>query len=100
MKREERNEYNYIRRYEKQFELSYGTTLTIRTDGSITTELVTEVPAQDTARDYIVQKNDSLSKIAARELGDQNRWIDIYNHNLNKLRDPNALPVGTRLVLP
>lgn len=34
MKREERNEYNYIRRYEKQFELSYGTTLTIRTDGS------------------------------------------------------------------
>ena len=33
MKREERNEYNYIRRYEK-FELSYGTTLTIRTDGS------------------------------------------------------------------
>ena len=36
--------------------------LTIRTDGSITTELVTEVPAQDTARDYIVQKNDSLSK--------------------------------------
>ena len=31
MKRAERNEYNYIRRYEKQFELSYGTTLTIRT---------------------------------------------------------------------
>ena len=24
MKRAERNEYNYIRRYEKQFELSYG----------------------------------------------------------------------------
>ena len=54
--------------------------LTIRTDGSITTELVTEVPAQDTAQDYIVQKNDSLSKIAARELGDQNRWIDIYEN--------------------
>lgn len=34
MKRTERNEYNYIRKYEKQFELSYGTTLTIRTDGS------------------------------------------------------------------
>ena len=34
MKREERNEFNYIRRYEKQFDLSYGTTLTIRTDGS------------------------------------------------------------------
>ena len=34
MKRAERNEYNYIRRYEKQFDLTYGTTLTIRTDGS------------------------------------------------------------------
>ena len=33
MKREERNEFNYIKRYEKQFNLSYGTTLTIRTDG-------------------------------------------------------------------
>ena len=34
MKRAERNEFNYIRRYEKQFDLGYGTTLTIRTDGS------------------------------------------------------------------
>jgi len=34
MKRAERNEYNYIKRYEKQFDLGYGTTLTIRTDGS------------------------------------------------------------------
>jgi hypothetical protein len=33
MKREERNEINYIKRYEKQFDLGYGTTLTIRTDG-------------------------------------------------------------------
>ena len=32
MTRAERNEYNYIRRYEKQFELGYGTTLTIRTE--------------------------------------------------------------------
>ena len=30
MKRAERNEYNYIKRYEKQFDLSYGTTLTIQ----------------------------------------------------------------------
>ena len=34
MKREERNEFIYIRRYEKQFDLTYGTTLTIRTNGS------------------------------------------------------------------
>lgn len=35
MKRAERNEFNYIRRYEKELGLlSYGTTLTIRTNGS------------------------------------------------------------------
>lgn len=34
MKREERNEFNYIKRSLKGFTLGHGTTLTIRTDGS------------------------------------------------------------------
>jgi hypothetical protein len=34
MKRDERNEFNYIRRNVKGYPLSYGTTLTIRTDAS------------------------------------------------------------------
>ena len=34
MKCEERNEFNYIKRSLKGFTLGYGTTLTIRTDGS------------------------------------------------------------------
>ena len=34
MKRAERSEYTYIKNYEKQFDLGYGTTLTIRTNGS------------------------------------------------------------------
>ena len=34
MTRAEYNEFRYIRSYEKQFALGYGTTLTIRTDGS------------------------------------------------------------------
>lgn len=34
MKREERNEFNYIKRILKNRSLGYGTTLTIRTDGS------------------------------------------------------------------
>ena len=34
MKRIERNEFNYIRKSLRQFTLGYGTTLTIRTDGS------------------------------------------------------------------
>lgn len=34
MKRAERSEYTYIKNYEKQFKFGYGTTLTIRTNGS------------------------------------------------------------------
>ena len=34
MKREERNEFNYIKRSLRGFTLGHGTTLTIRTDGS------------------------------------------------------------------
>ena len=34
MKRAERSEYTYIKNYERQFDLGYGTTLTIRTNGS------------------------------------------------------------------
>ena len=35
MTRTERSEFCYIRRYEKQFDLGPGTTLTIRTNGSV-----------------------------------------------------------------
>lgn len=34
MKREERNEFNYIKKSMRGFTLGHGTTLTIRTDGS------------------------------------------------------------------
>lgn len=74
--------------------------LTIRTDGTIVSELVSEVPAMGTAREYVVQKNDSLSRIAKRELGSYDRWIDIYNNNLDKIRDANVLKPGMRLLIP
>lgn len=74
--------------------------MTIKTDGTIVTELVTEVPVTDMARDYTVQKNDTLSRIAKRELGSYDRWIDIYHNNLDKLADANVLPVGLQLVIP
>ena len=44
--------------------------VTIKTDGSIVTELVTEVPASSSAGSaYTVQKGDSLNRIAKRMLG-------------------------------
>lgn len=74
--------------------------MTIKPNGEITSELVTEVPAAGTVRDYVVQKNDSLSRIAKRELGSYDRWLELYNNNLDKIKNPNILPVGTHLVIP
>lgn len=74
--------------------------LTISPDGSIRTELVSEVKAADMAREYTVRENDSLSRIAKRELGDYSRWTRIYNSNLDKIKDKDVLPVGLKLVIP
>ena len=43
--------------------------MTIHTDGTISTELISEVVPSEVNRTYTVQKNDSLSRIAKRELG-------------------------------
>lgn len=47
---------------------------------------------------YVVQKGDSLSRIASRELGNLNRWPEIADINL--LKSPYILFVGQRLYLP
>lgn len=75
--------------------------LTIRPDGTIVNEKVTEVPASaSVGKTYTVQKGDSLSRIAKRELGSYNRWAEIYNANLNVIRDPNLLRTGMVLTIP
>lgn len=47
---------------------------------------------------YAVRSGDSLWKIAARELGNGERWRDIAK--LNPKVDPNRLHVGQRIALP
>lgn len=47
---------------------------------------------------YTVKSGDTLSAIAARELGDPNRWQEIAD--LNGIQDPRALRVGQVLQLP
>ena len=74
--------------------------LTISADGSIRAELVSEVPAADLDREYTVQEHDSLSRIAKRELGSYNRWIDIYNSNLDKIKNADVIPAGLNIVIP
>lgn len=74
--------------------------LTLHTDGTISSELVSQVPAGAGTSAYTVKNGDSLSRIAKRELGSYDRWRDIYEANRDKIRDPNVLAVGIQLVIP
>jgi len=47
---------------------------------------------------YVVHGGDVLAAIAARELGDFRRWIEIAT--LNDIRDPRAIRIGDVLLLP
>lgn len=49
-------------------------------------------------RTYTVRAGDTLSRIAARELGSASRWPELAK--LNALRDPNLVRVGQVLRLP
>ncbi len=49
---------------------------------------------------YEVQPGDSLSKIAKEKLGDMKRWPEIFEANKDKIKDPNLIQVGQKLVIP
>jgi len=51
-------------------------------------------------KQYVVRDGDSLWRIAAEQLGDGNRYIDIAKLNADILNDQDSLDVGMRLKLP
>lgn len=53
-----------------------------------------------TTREYIVQKNDSLWKIAQKELGSGHRWKYLFELNKNTVKNPNRLRAGQKLIIP
>jgi len=58
----------------------------------------TTKPASGT---YTVQSGDTLSRIAAKTLGDSKRWKEIYEANRDTLgNDPSALEVGQSIKIP
>ena len=50
--------------------------------------------------EYVVQVNDSLWKIAEKELGNGHRWKNIYELNRDKIKNPNKLKKGMKIVIP
>ena len=56
-------------------------------------------PSPD-SRTYVVRAGDTLSGIARAELGDVERWRELWALNKTRFPDPNLIEVGDPVVLP
>ena len=65
--------------------------------GSSSTAPAPDAPA---SRTYVVQKGDSLSKIAKHEYGDANQWKAIFEANRDTIKDPDLIYPGQTLRIP
>jgi len=50
--------------------------------------------------DYIVQPGDTLERIAEKWLGGASEWQHLYQANRNRIKDPNVIKPGLKLVIP
>jgi nucleoid-associated protein YgaU len=57
-------------------------------------------PGAPTIRDYTIQSGDSLSKIARHFYGNPNDWQKIYEANKDKIKDPNMIYPGQKIIIP
>jgi nucleoid-associated protein YgaU len=57
-------------------------------------------PEPKTQRDYVIQSGDSLSKIAKRFYGNATDWQKIYQANRDKIKDPNLIYPGQKIIIP
>jgi len=56
--------------------------------------------AQPAAKTYTVKSGDTLWQIAQKNLGKGGRYMEIFNLNTDKLKDPNLIYPGQVLTLP
>ena len=73
----------------------YGTTIKRYLKGGLATA-VTDTKA----RRVTVKKGDTLSGIAQRELGDTNRWKELWKLNQSRFPNPHLIEVGDEVILP
>ena len=66
----------------------------------VSSKLKMEVDRSVPGTDYIVQKGDTLSRIAKKQYKDGNLWYIIYSENKSLLKNANRLVPGTKLHLP
>ena len=53
-----------------------------------------------TTRTYVVQKGDSLSKIAKEIYGNASDWRKIFDANRDRIDDPDLIQPGWTLTIP
>jgi len=51
-------------------------------------------------KEYIIKKGDSLWKIAKEELGSGHRWKYLYELNKDRIKNPNELKAGQKIIIP
>jgi len=51
-------------------------------------------------REYLVQEGDTLSGIAERELGSWHRWEYLYELNKDRIKHPDKLKPGQKIIIP
>jgi len=51
-------------------------------------------------KEYIIKKGDSFWKIAEKELGSGHRWKYLYELNKDRIKNPNKLKVGQKIIIP
>jgi nucleoid-associated protein YgaU len=56
--------------------------------------------ATPAVKTYVVQKGDSLSKIAKDEYGNANAWQKIYEANRDIIKNPDLIYPGQTLKIP
>jgi tetratricopeptide (TPR) repeat protein len=57
-------------------------------------------PALPAMQEYVVQRGDTLSSIAAKVYRDPNKWRVIYDANRSALSSPESVKVGQTLLIP
>ncbi len=73
-----------------------STTSTTSKDANTDT-LNTTATSENPTIIYVVKPGDTLTSIAAEQLGDKNYWKQIYNSNKSSISDPNLIYIGQTL---
>lgn len=63
-------------------------------------EEVVESAVKVSTREYIIQKDDSLWKIAEKQMGSGHRWKYLYELNKDTIKNPKKLKAGTKIIIP